>query len=74
MPKPRIVVDRIEGPVAVLEVAGQLLEVPVELLPPGVAEGAVLGLHVEASVQSTVSADRLTRLQAESAIGDDFSF
>ena len=74
MSKPRIVVDRIEGPVAVLEVAGQLLEVPVELLPPGVAEGAVLGLHVEASVQSTVSADRLTRLQAESAIGDDFSF
>ena len=74
MSKPRIVVDRIEGSVAVLELAGQILEVPVQLLPPGVTEGAVLGLHIESSAQSTVSADRLTRLQAESAIGDDFSF
>ena len=74
MSKPRIVVDRIEGSVAVLEVAGQIFEVPVQLLPPGVAEGAVLGLHIESSARSTVSADRLARLQAESAIGDDFSF
>lgn len=74
MSKPRIVVDRIEGPVAVLEVAGQIIEVPVEVLPPGAAEGSVLGLHVESSAPSTVSTDRLARLQAESAIGDDFSF
>lgn len=39
-----LVVDRIEGDVAVVEVAGRVVELPVAALPPGTGEGAVLRL------------------------------
>ncbi len=39
MSKPRIVVDRIEGAFAVLEVAGQTIEIPAAVLPPEAGEG-----------------------------------
>lgn len=38
-------VDRIEGELAVLEVGGRLVEVPLDALPPGTHEGSVLRLE-----------------------------
>jgi hypothetical protein len=71
---PRIVVDRIEGQTAVVEVAGVLVDVPVQLLPEGAAEGTILSFRIESSGETTVSAARLQRMQAEGGIGDDFTF
>ncbi|HCH65689.1 MAG TPA: hypothetical protein DFR83_22995, partial [Deltaproteobacteria bacterium] len=45
MSKPRIVVDRIEGAFAVLEVAGQTIEIPAAVLPPEAGEGTVLSFQ-----------------------------
>lgn len=45
-PPARIVVDRIEGDVAVLEVDGQRVDWPADALPEGAREGSVLGLTV----------------------------
>lgn len=73
MPAPRIVVDRIEGDVAVVEVAGHTLDVPVALLPEGAGEGSVLTLVLAAQQDDAALADRLAALQASSDIGDDFS-
>lgn len=44
---PRIVVDRLEGEIAVLEVDGQLLDWPAAALPAGAREGSVLVLTVQ---------------------------
>ena len=74
MSNPRIVVDRIEGHTAVLEVAGVLVDVPVQLLPDGAEEGTVLSFRIDSPAEPTVSAARLRRMQAEGGIGDDFSF
>ena len=74
MPNPRIVVDRIEGQMAVVQVAGVFVDVPVELLPEGTSEGAVLSFRIESPAEPTVSAARLRRMQAEGGVGDDFSF
>ncbi len=46
--KLRVVVDRIEGELAVLEVEGKaIVEWPVRFLPRGVAEGNILDLEWE---------------------------
>ena len=74
MSKPRIVVDRIEGAFAVLEVAGAHVEIPAVLLPAGAGEGTVLVFRVQAEAVPGELAERLDRLQAESGIEDDFSF
>ena len=74
MSNPRIVVDRIEGPTAVVEVAGARVDIPVQLLPDGAAEGTVLSFRIESSGEQPVSAARLRRMQADGGIGDDFSF
>jgi hypothetical protein len=57
-----IVVDRIEGETAVLEVDGILVEVPASSLPPGCAEGDTLELQRVASSSAEDDA-RLERLR-----------
>ncbi len=67
-----IVVDRIEGELAVLELDGQSVTVPVALLPPGTREGDVLRLVVDPDAthaQHTDAERRLERLRARSTQG-----
>lgn len=73
MSQTRIVVDRIEGDVAVLEVGGTTVDVPVAALPEGAREGSVLALTLQDSDSADMAA-RLERMQAKSNIGDDFTF
>lgn len=67
-----LVVDRIEGDVAVIEVAGQRVHWPVEALPPGAAEGssisAVFTLH-EPDLSS--ARERVQRLARRTIDQDD---
>ena len=72
MSAPRIFVDRIEGNVAVVEIAGQTVDLPVSLLPEGTREGSVLRL-VLAQSSNDAQLERLRRLQADSGISDDFT-
>jgi len=72
MPAPRIVVDRIEGDVAVLEVGGRTVDVPASLLPEGAREGSELQLTMVASSGDDLKA-RLDRMQSSSGISDDFT-
>jgi hypothetical protein len=58
----RAVVDRIEGAVAVLLVGErETLQLPVEELPPGTREGAVLTLLLRADPEATCDALESTR-------------
>lgn len=72
MPTRRIVVDRIEGDIAVLEVNGQAVHLPVSALPEGAGEGSVLRLTLAASTTRDAAA-RLARMQSSSDISDDFT-
>jgi hypothetical protein len=75
MSVPRIVVDRIEGTVAVLQVGEETVHLPVSVLPDGAGEGSVLLLSLAAEQPDLATAkDRLNRLQAASGISDDFTF
>ena len=74
MTKPRIVVDRVEGPVAVLEVDGRLVDVPAALLPVGAREGTVLSFSIESESTAPVSREQLDRMQRAGGIDKDFSF
>ena len=62
-----IAVDRIEGQIAILDVMGETLEIPVSLLPPDTNEGDVLTLNrVEngKDIQDRENKARLERLRA----------
>ncbi len=74
MSNPRIVVDRIEGQTAVVEVAGVRVDVPVRLLPDGAGEGTQLSFRIDSTGDTPISAERLRRMQADGDIGDDFTF
>lgn len=75
MPVPRIVIDRIEGDIAVLMVGDASVDIPVALLPEGAGEGSVLTLALASSqADSAALAERLATMQAKSGIGDDFTF
>lgn len=63
-----IVVDRIEGEQAVLEVGGRLVDVPLSELPPGVKEGDRLTFQL-APVDLSAAEDRLARLKARTPQG-----
>lgn len=63
-----IVVDRIEGDVAVLEIAGARVDVPVSVLPEGTREGDVL-TFVRAPGDTADAAARLARLKARTKQG-----
>ncbi len=61
-----IVVDRIEGEVAVLEIDGATVEIPAAALPAGAGEGAVLALTLDPDAQGDVASqarERLDRLK-----------
>jgi hypothetical protein len=59
-----IVIDRIEGEVAVVELAGSTVDVPLSELPPGVKEGDRLGFVLLAPAPDDDAAARLARLRA----------
>lgn len=63
-----IVVDRIEGDVAVLEIGGRTVDVPLSELPAGVKEGDALTFQV-APADTTAAEARLARLRAKSNQG-----
>lgn len=63
-----IVVDRIEGDVAVLEIGGRTVDVPLTELPSGVKEGDRLAFTVQAP-DTTAAEERLKRLRAKSDQG-----
>jgi len=68
----RIVVDRIEGDFAVLEVGGTTVDWPLSALPEGVGEGSALSVVfsiVETDLASATA--RLERLKKRGPIGDD---
>ena len=61
-----IVVDRIEGNRAVIEVDGEMFDIPSSALPKGTEEGALLQLsaHPDAAQElSKVNEERLSRLR-----------
>jgi len=62
-----IVVDRIEGEFAVLEVDGQTIDVPLHELPQGIAEGDILSDNGDdsATVLSPAVVERVKRLRAQ---------
>lgn len=60
-----IVVDRVEGDRAVLELLGELIQVPAAILPPGAGEGSVLVLSLgDERARLDVAEARLARLRA----------
>ena len=68
----RIAVDRFEGDLAVLDVAGVLVNVPRALLPAGAREGSVLALALDLAGTEAALADanaRLDRLKAATPQG-----
>lgn len=75
MSSTRIVVDRVEGELAVLQIGGKTLDVPVSLLPEGAGEGSVLVLALsDTSRERADMADQLGRLARKSNVSDDFTF
>ena len=68
----RMVVDRIEGGIAVLDVEGTLVELPAAALPPGATEGSNLGLVLvpDDSLREE-GLLRLQRLKKRSPSGSD---
>lgn len=71
----RIVVDRIEGPLAIVEIAGALVPVPRALLPSEAHEGSVLTFVIaEAPSEAKILEEghaRLRRLALRGPPGDD---
>ena len=74
MTTPRISVDRIEGSRAILDIAGEQIEVPASILPTGAAEGSLLSLRLEEATAADEAAARLERLRARSPSLDDIDF
>lgn len=67
-----IVVDRIEGDIVILEIAGALVNVAARLLPPGAGEGSVLVLQLaDAHARLDEAEARLARLRAAGPQDDD---
>jgi len=58
-----IVVDRIEGRIAVLEVDGHAVEFPASALPAGATEGSILQLQLDGGAQRDLQADNRARLE-----------
>lgn len=68
-----MVVDRIEGDRAVLEVGDERIEVPVSVLPEGAGEGSVLSFALDTTSEAAIRAEaeaRLERLKASSPDDD----
>ena len=66
-----IVVDRVEGDRAVLEVNGEIVVFPASALPAGAVEGSVLELsRGDASDLLAAAQARIDRLAARGPVGD----
>lgn len=68
----KIVVDRIEGSVAVLEVGNEYVNFPVAALPKGAGEGAVLAFTLSGGGELDEATARLNRLKKRDPGGDVF--
>lgn len=69
-----IVVDRIEGDRAILEIDGETVEIPRAALPPGAQEGSrlqLMALPEDADALAKAQA-RIQRLAARTKLPDDF--
>lgn len=67
-----VVVDRIEGELAVLEVAGATFDWPLAALPPETREGDRLSVtFAPIPADTTAAQERLDRLAAEGPDSDD---
>ena len=75
-PTLHIAVDRIEGDRAILDVGGELIEVPAAALPEGAVEGSRVRLETaEPAPEADDGAQkRLERLRARSASLDEIDF
>jgi hypothetical protein len=58
-----IVIDRIEGELAVLEIAGASYDIPVSALPAGATEGSVLRLELDPDAQGDIEEQARARLE-----------
>ncbi len=58
-----IVLDRIEGQIAVLEVDGATYELPASVLPAGATEGCVLELALDADATGSRESEAKARLE-----------
>ena len=66
-----MVVDRIEGQIAIIEFQGQTLDIPIDMLPEGIQEGDRLRMILDSQPEgSHNSTDRLARLQAKDDLPD----
>lgn len=66
-----VVVDRIEGDLAVLEVAGTTVDWPIAALPEGVGEGTTLSVVFQITPSDHSEAEaRLERLRQRGPKGD----
>jgi len=66
-----VVVDRIDGDQAVLEVHGQMVNWPLSALPEGTTEGAIVCLELSSTPADASAAEaRLERLRQRSTTSD----
>ena len=66
-----MVIDRIEGEVAIIEHAGNTFEVPLDLLPEGAQEGSRLSFTLLPPGSQRANAEaRLARLRAQDTAPD----
>ena len=66
-----MVVDRIEGDIAVVEFNGQTIDIPTSFLPDGAREGDRLRMVLDSHPDGLqTSEDRLARLQAKDDLPD----
>ena len=69
-----MVIDRIEGEVAVIEHDGHTFDIPVSVLPDGYREGSLLSLVLTSSDSTQDAEARLERLRARDADPDHIDF
>ncbi len=66
-----LIVDRVEGERAVIEIDGAVISIPARLLPAGASEGSVLRLEIDADATRLREAQaRLERLKSRDTIAD----
>lgn len=68
-----LVIDRIEGELAVVEVLGERVHIPVAALPPGAKEGSALRLALANDDTLDQEKARLRRLRARGPQDDDIT-
>ncbi len=58
-----IILDRVEGPMAVLEIDGEHYEFPAAALPEGASEGDVLTLQADPDARAKIEDEARARLE-----------